>query len=103
MNYFGRILSFLKPYKTGVIITVLLNLFTVVFSIVSITALIPVLNIIFDATPSQANPVPYTGIGDLTQQPQLSVVGSKIKPKGKRYPGAVFPIEDVVRARKSKN
>ena len=43
------------------------------------------------------------GIGDLTQQPQLSVVGSKIKPKGKRYPGAVFPIEDVVRARKSKN
>ncbi len=65
MKYLGRILAFVLPYKKELIASFIFNLFTVVFSLISISALVPVLNIIFDATDPQAEPIPYTGFGDI--------------------------------------
>lgn len=65
MGYYRRIIYFIKPYKKEVVATFALNILTVIFSIVSIAALIPVLQIIFDSTNTQYEAVPYTGIGDL--------------------------------------
>jgi len=65
MNYLGRILAFVLPYKKELLASLVFNFFTVVFSLVSISALVPVLNIIFDATDPQAESVPYTGMDDI--------------------------------------
>ena len=108
MNYFGRILSFLKPYKAGVTITLLLNLFTVVFSIVSITALIPVLNIIFDATAPQADPVAYSGLGNLREYLEGNLnfwIGQQMELYGKKqvliqvlvFTGILFILKNLFR------
>ena len=67
MNYLFRILAFVLPYKKELIASLIFNFFTVVFSLISISALVPVLNIIFDATDPQAEAVPYTGFGDLKE------------------------------------
>jgi subfamily B ATP-binding cassette protein MsbA len=65
MNYLGDILGFVKPYKKEFIASLVFNILTVFFSLVSISALVPVLNIIFDATDPQAEFVPYEGFGNL--------------------------------------
>ena len=48
MKSFVRILSLLKPYLPYVLLAAFLNMLTVIFSIGSVGALIPILNLIFD-------------------------------------------------------
>ena len=48
MKSFARILSLLKPYMPLVVLAAVFNMLTVIFSIGSVGALIPILNLIFD-------------------------------------------------------
>ncbi|HCP41464.1 MAG TPA: antibiotic ABC transporter ATP-binding protein [Cryomorphaceae bacterium] len=48
MKSFARILSLLKPYMPLVVLAAAFNILTVIFSIGSVGALIPILNLIFD-------------------------------------------------------
>ncbi len=65
MNYYFRILHLAKKYRKEIFLTILLNLFVVVFSLFSITVLIPTLKIIFKNTVDVSTPLPYTGLSHL--------------------------------------
>jgi subfamily B ATP-binding cassette protein MsbA len=60
-NYF-RILAFARPYGKQVVASVIFNILTVLFSLGSITILIPVLKILFKNTQEVADPMPYAGL-----------------------------------------
>lgn len=65
MNHYFRILQFARPYRQQIFLSVLFNILTVVFSLGSITILIPILKIIFDNTTPDAQPIPYEGLLNL--------------------------------------
>lgn len=65
MNYYFRILQLTKKYKKEIFLTILLNLLVVVFSLFSITVLIPTLKIIFKNTVDVTSPLPYTGLASI--------------------------------------
>ena len=49
MSYFLRILKYVKPYTSYVLLNICSNLISIVFSLVSLTMVIPFLNILFDS------------------------------------------------------
>jgi subfamily B ATP-binding cassette protein MsbA len=108
MNYLGRILAFVFPYKKEFVASFIFNLFTVVFSLVSISALVPVLNIIFDATDPQAEPVAYTGFGDMKEYVLGNLnywIGSQLEVMTKKelllrvilFTGILFLLKNIFR------
>ncbi|MEM1218131.1 MAG: ABC transporter ATP-binding protein [Bacteroidota bacterium] len=62
MSNFMRIMEYAWPYKRVIGASVFFNILTVLFSLGSITILIPVLKIIFENTDSVSTPPTYTGI-----------------------------------------
>ena len=62
MKAYFRILQFAWPYKRQIFLSVLFNILTVIFSLGSITILIPILKVIFDNTVEVASPEPYQGL-----------------------------------------
>ena len=62
MQQYLKILRFALPYSRQIILSVLFNIGTVLFSLASITTLIPILRIIFNTAQPQTSPVEYTGI-----------------------------------------
>ena len=56
-NYF-RLLSYAKPYKAKAGLSILFNLFSVVFSLFSLAMIVPFLNVLFEQHP-QYTPVPW--------------------------------------------
>lgn len=62
MQQYLKILRFALPYSRQIILSVLFNIGTVLFSLASITTLIPILRIIFNTAKPQTSPVEYTGI-----------------------------------------
>jgi len=62
MSSYFRILRFALPYRQQIILSALFNILTVLFSLGSITILIPVLKLLFQNTPSVQEPIPYEGI-----------------------------------------
>lgn len=62
MKQYFKILRFALPYKRQIILSIIFNVGTVIFSLASITTLIPILRIIFEKGGAVAEPVPYTGI-----------------------------------------
>lgn len=67
MKNFMRIMVYAWPYQRAIGTSVLFNILTVLFSLGSITILIPVLKIIFENTDSVSSPPIYTGILDIKQ------------------------------------
>ncbi|MFK7937643.1 MAG: ABC transporter ATP-binding protein [Saprospiraceae bacterium] len=65
MKNFFRILQFARPYRQQIAFSILFNILMVVFSLGSITILIPVLKIIFENTQSVIEPATYTGLINL--------------------------------------
>jgi ATP-binding cassette, subfamily B, bacterial MsbA len=63
-NYF-RILRFALPYRREIFLSAVCNILTVLFSLGSITILIPVLKILFQNTPATPEPIPYQGLVQL--------------------------------------
>ena len=62
MKQYLKILRFALPYSRQIILSVIFNIGTVLFSLASITTLIPILRIIFNTAKPQTSPVEYTGI-----------------------------------------
>lgn len=60
-NYF-RILSYAKAYRQKIALATLFNILMVIFSLVSVTMLIPILKIIFENTQTVTEAPAYTGI-----------------------------------------
>ena len=65
MSHFFRILRFAFPYRRKIFLSALFNFLTVIFSLGSITILIPVLKILFQNTPAIEEPLPYQGLIEL--------------------------------------
>lgn len=65
MKNFFKILQFASPYRQQIFWSVLFNILMVVFSLGSITILIPVLKIIFENTNPVTEPATYTGLINL--------------------------------------
>ncbi len=61
MKSFWRILAFARPYRFNVVLNILFNLLGIVFSLVSITLVIPVLGLIFGTTEAVTESPAYTG------------------------------------------
>ena len=65
MSYYRRILGIAAKYKKEIVLTILLNLLVVIFSLFSITVLIPTLKIIFKNTVDVATPQAWSGLGTI--------------------------------------
>ena len=65
MKHYLKILSFVKPHWRDIVISVIFNILLVIFSLASITILIPVLKIIFESTDVEPKVVAYNGIMSL--------------------------------------
>ena len=65
MNSYFRILQFARPYRDKIVLAVLFNILMVLFSLGSVTIIIPVLKIIFENTREVTTPLPYQGIGHI--------------------------------------
>ena len=65
MQQISRLFKYLKPYRGHVYLNVLSNLLMAVFTVVSIPAIIPFLQILFDEVPLvQSPPAQLGGIAD---------------------------------------
>ena len=63
---FKKIIPYLKPYKSSVILNIIFNILYALFSTLSFISLIPMLDVLFkDAEKVVKKPV-YTGIWDIT-------------------------------------
>ena len=67
MKQYLKILRFAFPYKKQIIFSIIFNVGTVIFSLASITTLIPILRIIFEKARPVVEPVPYTGMLNLKE------------------------------------
>ena len=67
MKSFLRLLAYMKNYKVNVFLNIVCNLFMALFTAVSIPAIIPFLQILFDEAPK------------VTQKPVVTNVGSAIE------------------------
>lgn len=59
MKYFWRILAYAKPYRSKAVTNIIFNFLTVVFSLVSITLVVPVLDLIFNTETEVVAPPVY--------------------------------------------
>ncbi len=61
MNYFKKILLFALPYKRFAFLNIFFNALYALFSALSFVALIPMLNVLFEKTPTVDKEPIYTG------------------------------------------
>jgi len=64
---FIDILKYLKPYKGRIAINLVFNILNAAFSVVSFSAIVPFLKILFDSVEAEADPNPAVGSGILGQ------------------------------------
>ena len=85
MNNIRRLLQYVKPYKPLVLGNIAANILMAVFTIVSITAIIPFLEILFDRSTSfSTSPEWAWNISSMVEYSKFSF-SELIKPKGKEY------------------
>ena len=60
MQYFLRIVRYIKPYTAFAIMNILSNILSVLFSLVSLTMVIPFLGILFETQEKVYNPPPLS-------------------------------------------
>ncbi len=65
MKNYLRILQYARAYRKQVVLAILFNIFMVLFSLVSVTMLIPILKIIFENTKTTTEPMAYAGLAQL--------------------------------------
>ena len=64
MHYFLRIIKYIKPYIPFAILNVVSNIMSVLFSLVSLTMVIPFLGILFETQEKVYNPPPLSFSSD---------------------------------------
>jgi ATP-binding cassette, subfamily B, bacterial MsbA len=83
MHYFLRIVKYLKPYTPFAVLNILSNILSVLFSLVSLTMVIPFLGILFETQEKVYNPPPLSLNADAIKENFYAIISSTIDEKGK--------------------
>ena len=82
MNYFIRILKYIRPYIGYAVLNVISNIISILFSLVSLTMIIPLLSILFETQEKIYNPQPLKLNADSIKDNFYAIVSSMIDEKG---------------------
>ncbi len=82
MLHFFRILKYLKPYLQFGVLNIISNIISVLFSLVSLTMVIPFLGILFETQPKVYNPQPLKLNVDSIKDNFYAIISSKIDENG---------------------
>ncbi len=82
MHYFLRILKYIKPYTSFAILNIASNIISVLFSLVSLTMVIPFLSILFKTEDKVYNPQPLRFNADAIKDNFYAILSSTIDEKG---------------------
>ena len=82
MNYFIRILKYIRPYIGYAVLNVISNIISILFSLVSLTMIIPLLSILFETQEKIYNPQPLKLNADSIKDNFYAIVSSMIEEKG---------------------
>ena len=83
MQYFLRIIKYLKPHTPYAVLNVLSNILSVLFSLVSLTMVIPFLGILFETQEKVYNPPSFSLSATAIKENFYALVSSVIDDKGK--------------------
>ena len=83
MHYFLRIVRYIKPYTPFAVMNILSNILSVLFSLVSLTMVIPFLGILFETQEKVYNPPPLSLNADAIKENFYAIISSTIDEKGK--------------------
>ena len=83
MHYFLRIVRYIKPYTPFAVMNILSNILSVLFSLVSLTMVIPFLGILFETQEKVYNPPPLSLNADAIKENFYAIISSTIDDKGK--------------------
>jgi len=82
MHYFLKILKYIKPYTPFAILNIISNIISVLFSLVSLTMVIPFLGILFGTQEKVDNPQPLSFNADAIKDNFYAIISSTIDKKG---------------------
>ena len=83
MHYFLRIIKYIKPYSYYAILNIISNIISVLFSLVSLTMIIPFLQILFETQKKVYNPQPIRFNAEVLKENFYAIISSTIDEKGK--------------------
>ena len=83
MQYFLRIIKYLKPYTPYAMMNILSNILSVLFSLVSLTMVIPFLGILFETQEKVYNPPSLSLSATAIKENFYAFLSSVIDDKGK--------------------
>jgi len=83
MHYFLRILKYIKPYLPFALLNIMFNILSVLFSLVSLTMVIPFLGILFETQAKVYNPPPLSLNASAIKDNFYALISSTIDEKGK--------------------
>ena len=83
MRYFFRIIKYINPYILFAILNIVSNIISILFSLVSLTMVIPFLGILFGSQEKVYNPQPLRFNTDAIKENFYAVISSTIDEKGK--------------------
>ena len=83
MYYFFRIIKYIKPYTSYAILNVISNIVSVLFSLVSLTMIIPFLGILFETQEKVYNPKPFNFNTESIKDNFYAIISSVIDERGK--------------------
>jgi subfamily B ATP-binding cassette protein MsbA len=83
MHYFLRIIKYIKPYTPFAVLNIISNIISVLFSLVSLTMVIPFLGILFGTQEKVYNPQPLSFNTNAIKDNFYAIISSEIDEKGK--------------------
>ena len=83
MHYFLNILKYTRPYISFTILNIISNILSVLFSLVSLTMVIPFLGILFETQEKVYNPQPLSFNTEAIKDNFYAIISSTIDEKGK--------------------
>ena len=83
MHYFLRIIKYLKPYTPFALLNIVANILSVIFSLVSLTMVIPFLGILFETQEKVYNPSALNLNATSIKENFYAIISSVIDDKGK--------------------
>ena len=83
MHYFFKITKYLKPYYSFAVLNIFTNIISVLFSLISLTMVIPFLGILFETQKKIYNPQPLSFNANAIKDNFYAIISSIIDEKGK--------------------